>query len=292
MGYNKITLFPDVKYDYLVLKKGTPNQSEIDIMNSPTVKPNFGTLPNSLIVSPFTDSLISSLVAGLVNPLIAWAVYRQKKGDKRLYLVAEVERSQLFIIDYLCSNQTEYNYIVVPVTSQELGISLESKPITTDWWNYSLTGLQEISNGIYSPTQIWTFDYNLTSTEIVQNTDVTQFKTFTKYAKVSKGESNYQTMGISCLLGGIKCEETEYMESMSLLEKWQEFVAKDILCLWKDRKGSLKIGKIIENPSSKYIDETTQQATTISFNFVETASTQDISVYGIEDKVYNELENI
>jgi hypothetical protein len=149
-------------------------------------------------------------------------------------------------------------------------------------------GIKEIKQNVYAPTTIWTFDINLTSTEIIQNTDVATFRTFSRTPKVVRGDSNYQTMGISCLLGGILCHNRQYFEHQTVLQDWQKFIAETDLYVWKDRKGMIKLGTIDANPSSKYMDESVEQPTTITFNFIETGDISDIQVY---DSLYNMPED-
>ena len=65
--------------------------------------------------------------------------------------MAEVEKEQLFLLDYLCSNKKKYVYFVIPVTENEIGISLQSDAVSPNWYDYSITGLTEIGENIYVP---------------------------------------------------------------------------------------------------------------------------------------------
>ena len=285
MAYNGIVLFDDVKYNYLVVKKGSATQEELTNFKKPDYVPKWEEVSRAMILANFDNTLVSSYISGLPKQFDSWAVYRQKIGDKVQKFVGKVERNRLFIIDYLVGNQTEYIYYVIPETTGEMGVSMQSPIIKTDWWNYSLTGLKQIGDNVYVADKVWLFDFNVVSTEIVQNTDVSVFKTFTRIPKISKGLNNYQTMGISCLLGGVNSATEKYEDDIALLQDWQNFVAEDILCLWKDRKGSIKVGVVTDSPNAKYTDETTEQITTITFNFVETKDIDDISVYNSQDNI-------
>ena len=292
MPYNKITLYPNIKYNYMTYTEQTPDSRAIEIMNDKFVEPTFGTIPDVKIACKFETDLQSSVIEGLTEPMIGWQVYRKKYGASRSELIAQVPPPQIFLNDYFCSNNTKYSYTVIPVTESKLGISLQSEAYTTDWWNYALISIKKDKNGNYSPTEIWTFDYNLTSTTIEHTLDVTVQRNFTRTPKISKGQSNFLSMGVTALLGGVNCEDGKYHETQELLEKWQEFVAKDELCLWKDRKGALKLGKITDGVNEKIQDETKEQLTSISFNFTEIGTGLIPSVYTINEEEYNVLNTI
>ena len=274
-----ITLYPNVTYNYLLVQNKIATSDEIQKMDNIQDKPTWNTVPNTLIFAPYITDDISSFISGLNNPIIGWRVYRRSLLEDKQVFVADVEPTNTVVIDYLCANQTEYQYLILPITDYEVGLTLESEIVKTDWWNYCLMGIREIKPNVYAPTEVWTFDANLTSTDIVQNTDIATFKTFSRTPKIVKGESNYQTMGISCLLGGVSCSNYEYTESAYLLQKWQEFITSTNLYVWKDRKGMIKVGVIDANPSSKYMDECVLQPTTITFNFVETMDVDKIQVF-------------
>lgn len=285
MAYNGIVLYDNVKYNYLVVKKRSATQNELSLFSDLNYVPEWSDVSNSILLTTFDGSLVSSYLSGLPTDFTAWAVYRQKKGENVEHFVGKVSRNRLFLIDYLCANQTEYTYFVIPETDGEMGVSMQSPSITTDWWNYSLTSLKQIGENTYVADKVWLFDYNLTSTDIVQNTDVSTFKTFTKHPKVSKGLNNYQTMGISCLIGNVDLVTEKYNDNIELLNAWQNFVSQETLCLWKDRKGSIKVGVVASSPTSKYMDETIDQLTTITFNFIETMDVNNISVYNSQDNI-------
>lgn len=293
MGYNKIRLFPSIKYDYLIFLRNIASNAEIEKHYDSEYIPDWDDFSEPGIIAQFTNDLNSSIVSGLIDPAIGWLVYRRKVNETRSHLVAELPALQFFVKDYVVADQTQYIYDIVVLTENEMGVSIRSNPIKTDWLNYSITSIKQIGENMYQPSQVWLFDLNLTSTDIAQNIDITTYNTFTKYPKVSKGESNYQTMGITALVGGMKCVGQEYREPIELLEAWQEFVATSDLCIWKDYKGAMKLGQISDGSSSKYVDGVIgNQPTHITFNFIETQDISNIRVYSFEEKFYNMQKTI
>lgn len=281
MSYCAIKLNPNVSYDYLYVNNDALSEEEINTFNSPNYIPTWHSTKNPIIVAQFNNNLKSSMIGGLSSPLVAWAVYRQKIGEQRQHLVAEVSKDQLSLIDYMCSNYNEYAYYVVPITQNERGISLKSDIVVPEWNEYSITGLKEINTNIFIPTEIWTFRCNLNPSEEIHNTSVKVIETFSKYPKIICGDKNYQSMGLSCLLEDMDCNTVgiDPKNQIELYQKWINFVSGGNICLYKDIKGILKIGFIMENSTSADTENIFNFPSTISFQFIETSSTDKISVY-------------
>jgi len=278
ISYKEITLYPNVSYRYLATSATKLLDCELKEINSLATDPTWNDIPGAVFLADYSANIDSKSAVSALYGLKGWRVYRGKEGSSLREFVAELGADSCGVEDYMCANQRGYTYYVVPVIGNKLGQPIKSNKIKTNWWNYSLTGFKADARGYYVPYIIWLFDCNLTSTQITQNLDTTTFRTFTQRPKLSKGKSNYQTMGINALLGSVSYVSNKYEEDMDLLEKWQEFVGECDLCIWKDRKGAIKIGTIYDNPSAQYIDEISDQPTQISFTFVETKDISDFSV--------------
>lgn len=282
--YNRIKLHQDVIYDYLLVNNGPITETEIEQLNSSTAVPTWQSTRRPIIVAQFNNSLISSLIEGLPSPLDHWAVYRQEIGEQRQHLVAEVEKEQLFLLDYLCSNKKKYVYFVIPVTENEIGISLQSDAVSPNWYDYSITGLTEIGENIYVPYCVWNFRYNVTPSDSTNNTDVVIVDTLSRYPKVVCGDKNYFTAGLSSMLEDMDCATDEHITSpIDLYEKWESFVADGKLCLYKDAIGITKLGYIMENPTMRIEAGYLDIPPYVSFQFVEAKSTEDVSIFSTKE---------
>ncbi|MEG1863340.1 MAG: hypothetical protein RR198_07000 [Oscillospiraceae bacterium] len=291
MAYNKITLYDGIKCNYLALNKGLSSIEERNNFNSATYTPNWYNTNKQLIMANYKNTLSSSLIEGLTEPISGWNIYRQKSGDARQYLIATVPQTQLFLIDYLCSNTGEYRYTIVPITATQLGVSLQSSLIKNDFDKYILMSIKQVEDNIYIPDELWAFSYNIPVPSVVQNTTATVLPTYARLPKFSQGESNYKTITVSCLLGGIKSHGYDYYESLELLKRWNEFVAKGNLCVWKDLKGDMTLCKINANPTYSSLADGVNMPTVLSFELVEICEFNDMSVCSSTDKVYSQLEN-
>lgn len=282
-GFHTIKLYPNVKYKYLAASATRLKKCEIDNINSINRVLSWSDIPGAFLLVNYGTEINSKTPDNYINNLVGWRIYRQKASENTLQFVSETGELACGIEDYMCANQTPYTYYVYPIInngiSQSIGQPIKTDKVKTDWWNYGLIGFKKGEYGNYEPYATWLFDCNLTSTQIVQNLDITKFSTFLKTPKISKGKSNYQTMGVTALLGGISYKSNRYEENMDLLETWQDFVGECDLCIWKDRKGSIKIGTIFENPSAQYIDVISEQPTQISFMFIETDNINNFQIF-------------
>ena len=278
MGYKSIVLYDNEKVDYLIYLSGVATAGEIATANAWAYEPAWADYTNAEIFAPFTDSLVSSYITGLTSPLTGYVIYRQKVGETSLTKVAEVDTNVDSIIDYNVSAKTAYIYIVYPATETELGISMTSDPITTCWWNWSVTELIEISDGIYTAGEVWLFDANLQSSDIVQNLDQTTYRTYSQYPKSSVGLSNFRTLGFSCLLSRVNSTTHTYSDTVALKKAWDALVAAGQPVLLKDPKGNIYYGRL-ENPSAKMNDIVGTLPVSINVSFVEIGDNEDFTVY-------------
>ncbi len=236
MAYDKITLYPGVKYDYLIFLQDRITQAQLDRVNDPFYLPSWGDFDwdDPLIIATFTNGIDSSIIDGLLEPAIGWRVYRRKLGETVSHFVAEVPELQFFLKDYNVANRTDYVYDIMILTENEMGLSMRTNDVYTDWRNWSITGLEQIGDNVFRPTKVWLFDLNLTSMEILQNIDFMSFNTFTKYPKVAKGKLNYQTISFTALIGGMACSGERYREPIEILQAWQEFVGSSNLVILRE----------------------------------------------------------
>lgn len=278
MIYDKITLYDKQKVDYLLVLDAVATQEQIDQMNDYYVIPDWDMFDDIKILAPFTEDLISSYISGLKSPVIGFHVYRQKIGDSVLHKVAEVDYETYEILDYLVANRNEYKYLVIPVTENEFGVSLESNTIKTNWTYWTLTQLFEATENVYLAQDVWVLELDVSSEAREYNLDKTVFNGYTKYPKVSVGKRNYITGGMTCKIGHIECPTKVYTDTVDMIKAWREFVGSETPALLRDRKGNMWFVHLNAG-SETTIDNLNQQPTEISFSFVEIDDPDNILVY-------------
>lgn len=280
MSYNRIKILGGQKVDYLIQMSFTASSEEQETVNDEYFLPDFNTFPGKInIMAPYTENIISSVISGLTEPLTGWQIYKGKPSESFISKVADVDKDVLSITDFLVSNQTSYIYYIIPVTENQLGIVLESDEIKTNWWNWSLISLDKVGDGnIYVPNEIWTFDSNLSSGTTSHNVDKTMYQNFTKYPKFSFGESDYVSGQITCLLNNVDCKTGKYEDTADMIQAWRNFCISGKDMILRDRKGNMyKV--VISDDSFSFLDESSEQPTTITFTYVECGGIEDITVY-------------
>lgn len=208
-----------------------------------------------------------------------------KYGDNLYYLIT----------DYGVKNNTEYEYFLESIFSNPMGeyLTLQddamqtNKKILTQWDSFMLYPLKKENNSYAlfeegGGVSLWSFGLNFKEGEISLNQDKTIFTSYIEKPIVTKGELNYASGSLSCLLGEVNYNST-YFEPALLLQKWEDFIKYNSIALYKNIKGDIFIVYIDNNynrshmneVANYYIDnfrgfeEITQRPTTISFNFTE-----------------------
>lgn len=272
MAYDKINFYDGVSFGYMLLSKEALSDDEVLVIDSMESLPNWNSLGRDVfnILANFENTLDSSYILGVSEPLTGWSVYREESANGILSLVGKVGVDTLSVEDPLVGNSRQYKYYVFPETKNMIGVSMESDPIVfNNLWNYSLIGLKEDENEVFFATDFWNFSLNVQSNNVQQNLDITSFETLQKFNKISKGKRNYLNMSITCLLGDISDSTGLYDSNIEKLNSWREFCANSDKCIWKDRFGDIRIVSLYENPTTQYLDETCEQAQEISFSIIE-----------------------
>ena len=279
MSYNKITIYDNASYGYVVESREILPDSDIEIMDQLQETPTWNTLGKDAfsILANFNNKLSSSYIEGITEKLTGWSIYRKEENDSIFEFVSEVEVDVLEFKDPLVGNGKKYIYYVFPNTENMVGVSLTSESITIDnQWKYSLIGLSEEETNVFVATDFWNFSLSIETGTINQNLDITEYETLQKHNKISKGSHNSLDMSITCLLGDINSESGEYDSSLEKLNAWRKFCVNSDKCIWKDRSGDIRIVSIVGNPSTDIADETSEQVQTVGFTVKEVMDKDNI----------------
>ena len=281
MSIKKVTVYDKQTVDYFIVTTEVLSQSRINTLFTSTYDASWGDFDgDGLIVATYDDSLVSSYILGLTSELVGFEIYRKQVGDSRLYKVCEVDSKTIGVIDYLIRNGVEYQWIIYPITTEEIGVSLESLAQKAEFETWTVTFINEISDNVYAPEQVWKFKCNLTSGAFEQNIDKTQFNNYTQYPKFSVGATNYVTGSLTCLLGDVDTNG-EYNEPIDMWLQWNELIASGRDCIIADTKGNLIKGQIISNQGTQMQNIVDAPPTSISFSFVETGDLKDAKIYEV-----------
>lgn len=239
------------------------------------------------------------------NGNIEWIFNIDLQNDKSFYGYENNDYKYAFY-DYNVRNDEKYEYFaVLDIEEHENNYTyfLSSGEIKTSFNSWTIVDIIEDENGCYSVTgDEWSFRYNLESDDLAQNTSVTTWDTLGRYGQVGKGEKNFISSGMRCLLGDVgvyniydsnlkKIQRFGYNEkdnsinNITKYEKWKKFCNSFSKKLLKDLKGNKWIVQIVENPNVSNDDNSYEQIYTISFTWHEIDDANLISIC-------NRVENI
>lgn len=277
VGYNHTILKGRQIIDYIWAQNKVNTTTEIESIESETYAPVWDN--NTILLANFNNTLNGGSVVTLNENIINWSIYKKRVGDLNLDYVATLPANRNTLIDYNITNQTEYQYYVFPITANTVGNAMVSKPVTSNWWNWSLTGIKETSteNLYYADVDnIWLFRLNLKSNTVEQNMDKTIYEGFTQYPKISVGERNYLTGSISCLLGDVI--NAAYVNDTPRKQKdFMTFLQNGQKKLLKDPKGNIGIVDIVKN-SFNIMDDVKNQPTVVSWDWCQIGKSEFIQV--------------
>lgn len=280
-SYNKATLYGNSIVDYLWIKDYIAQQSEINNVNAYTYAPVWD--GNTLLLATFNKDINAGNIVSLTDNVLYWQVYKRKPDDASLTFVAKIPASQYKIIDFNVLNGNEYQYTIFAETENYISAPLEQLGfVKASWWNWSLVGLQESdTDGLYyaDSENIWLFDTMLTSNGFDQNIDKYIMENFTQFPKISSGKKNYLSSSLTAFLSNVDLETGKYVDTVEQYNRFVDFIAQPTPKLLRDRKGNGWVVSTTGN-SMQYIDESTEQITKVSFNFVQLNDINSVNVIG------------
>ena len=197
--------------------------------------------------------------------------------------------------DYNVRNNEKYEYFAVLKIVADNIYTFAKGEIITNFDCWFICDIIEDEDGLYTTVgDIWSFKYNLESEDLVQNTSVTIWDTLGRYGQVGKGEKNYLSSGMRCLLGDIGYysihnnsktikrfgynEKDNSINNITKYKKWRAFCNSFNKKLLKDIKGNKWIVQIVENPNAHNDDKSNEQLYTIAFNWNEIEDSDLISI--------------
>lgn len=272
MNLDEIQIYPHVTLDFLHVEK----QSEINA--NIYVSQYIPTLNNNSVALITFDNNDNNC-KGITDSALGYtfSIYREKNNSNELEYITRIKEGSLSLVDYNVANQNKYLYYVFKEDEDYISAANTSNEVETCWWDWSIIGLNKSEDGNYyvDTNNIWQFNLNVESADTTHNFTKTEYQNLTRYPKVSIGKINYVSGSLTCLLGQIN--NNVYYEPAEMNQAWKDFCVSGEIKLLRDRKGNNLIVEIMSG-SSKVMDETTEQARTITFNWVQTGGTKGMTI--------------
>lgn len=272
MNLDGIYMYPHVTFDFLHIERQSDSNADIYVSSYiPTLN------NNSVALITFDDN--NNNCNGITDSALGYtfSIYREENDSNELEYITRINEGALSLVDYNIANQNKYLYYVFKEDEDYISAANTSNEVETCWWNWSITGLNRGDDGNYyvDTNNIWLFDLNVESADITNNFTKTEYQNLTQYPKVSIGKINYSSGALTCLLG--KINNDVYYEPVSMGQAWRDFCASGETKLLKDRKGNILIVEIM-SASSNIMDETTEQARTITFNWTQVGTSDGMTI--------------
>lgn len=274
MKFGSLGLGPHITWDFIHLETFSTTNPNIFVNKYiPTLNSN----SVALVTFDSGDNNDNGITYSSLG--YTFSVYREKNNSNQLELVAKIQEGNLSLLDFNVSNNNTYTYYIFKENDDYTSIANVSNDVQTCWWNWSITGFIEDSNGNYvlDTNNVWQFDLNIETADVNQNISKTVQNNFTQYPKISTAKMNYRSSSITCLLGNIRNDV--YVETADLKQAWNDFCTSTDIKLLKDRKGNKFLVEIISS-SSKVADESREQYNTITFGWTEVGPTDDLVMIG------------
>lgn len=190
-------------------------------------------------------------------------------------------------------NKGKFRYYVVPrsSTGQMYVKGVSHADITLDLIGYTISRLELMPENYqwgtrprYKIMESWKFCGDVQNTTVTQNTDRAIHVGYNTYPTLTLTNTNYMTGTLTAMLGYVDCITSygtkKYEDNIELVRAWREFITRPSIYMLKSQKGDVWIVNITDNISTTYDETIKQLPTTITFNWAECYSVNDIIVLG------------
>ena len=209
-------------------------------------------------------------------------------------LLVSAYADDLEYIDTTVSTHSRYRYVIIPFLRVGAGFGTSYEPvisneIITDMFGYTITELTQNGSGAGSlyingrPTyrigETWHLRAEIDDTTITQNTDKVLHVGYGKYSSATHTATNYMSSTFTGSLVQADClSETKWRDDIGLVKAWRDFITRDRIYLLRSQKGDVWVVNVVDNPTTTYEEGTPQISTSVSFNWAECMSIDDIMV--------------
>lgn len=247
------------------------------------------------LLANFNGHLAGSNFDGGFSDVKNFKLYKTIGKSQKLHKVYETENSyQRIIEDFTIGDLCDYQYYLYPVCKNQTQVNgndievetiypIEMKPFQIHNGTIVVAGLvkDESSENSYriDENNVWHLQLNVKNEGYTLNTDKTFYQTQNVYGKSTGGNRKQRTIPISGLLGKINCETQQYEDCYDYIVEWENFASSNCLKMLIDLRGIITIGDIEINPSFVY-DTTPNKSVSVSFDFIQLNSLDNIDVLG------------
>lgn len=235
-----ITLYGEQRCDYIMVSGGEVSGALLgDLLTNFEFEPSWtldtwflatfnGTGINGGNITPSGDSITGA------------AVYRLKKGDRRLQLVANVGICSSTLVDEGFRNQSTYTYYVFVLgTNTYVSAPLISNPVTPMFWNWTVLDCSVDSNGTYHLEEAHLFRNSVSTDSISNNNAPSMLQNFTPYPLRQPSSYNFKSSTLTGYIGRVDMKLNQYIDTVDMAEALYNLSVSNNPKFLRDRKGNL-----------------------------------------------------
>lgn len=136
---------------------------------------------------------------------------------------------------------------------------------------YTITEILRSGGNRYYIGDTWRFTTDIQNTTVTQNINRYLHVGYGQYPTTSSTDINYMSGTLSGMIGYMNCTTKEYVDDITLVRQWREFITRPSMFMLKSQKGDVWFVNITDNPTTEYQEDYHKIPTTFSFNWVEVA---------------------
>ena len=274
-----ITLYGEQRCDYIMVSGGEVSGALLgDLLTNFEFEPSWtldtwflatfnGTGINGGNITPSGDSITGA------------AVYRLKKGDRRLQLVANVGIGSSTLVDEGFRNQSTYTYYVFVLgTNTYVSAPLISNPVTPMFWNWTVLDCSVDSNGTYHLEEAHLFRNSVSTDSISNNNAPSMLQNFTPYPLRQPSSYNFKSSTLTGYIGRVDMKLNQYIDTVDMAEALYNLSVSNNPKFLRDRKGNLWRIQTIAAVSMQTGDTMVPQPYFGSFPWAEVGAADGISI--------------
>ena len=238
-----------------------------------------------------------------------FVVYRRNKQDGNfswniIYASSYIEKDkgvEVKINDYTAGFNIDYDYLIQYIYMSDDTINRTNnivtvtntvkyyKPFVVSDITYNcdetiITSLIPMSTGMvwkkysYTAQETWKFVCPPDSNDITQNIGINLYDTTNGMPLITRNNKEYESSSFSMNLLQLTCPNQEIRDDINLVRKWIKFINGENDFLLKSVKGDVWVMEIAGNPSRAYEYGTNELLTTVKYDWVQVAKTEDVFV--------------
>lgn len=278
--------------DYFSVVQGVPNAGVIQaVWEAGSCAPEYN--ETTYLLASFDNGLNAGNLGQTEDPLTGLSIYRRRGNGGLLQHLIDLPLNTSQLYDYgAASQQGPYVYYLFPLgATTYIADPINSNETSPCFWNWTVLECSRREDGSYRVEAEYAFGKNLSSGAVSNNNSPSVLKNFTRYPTVQLDPANYQNGTLSSFIGVIDPVTARYEDTIQLRDAIYGLATTTNPLFLKNRKGDLLRIRVGGAIAMETMDNSREQAQTVSLPWVEVGSANNVSIVVTpQDKTW-EIQN-